>query len=221
MIWFSFYVARFIRFGVVVLLLVHFGCATSSGLKQEQAVVISSSEYQNAFSAATEVLRAEGFTPALRDPRQGVIETEPRIAGSLFEPWYNHRTSFSQTVENTLALQREWIRVEFAPVDEKAGESEGNGEPDLLAVHRTIRDLTRTTGDLQLRVFVFLDRAHQPGLRRSPWTRTKTTRMLIYPHTEEGEATRPLPALTWTPLSRDPAAEGRLRELLGRRMGDV
>ena len=67
-------------------------------------------------------------------------------------------------------------------------------------------DLSRHTGSLELRVWVYVERAHSPGLRRSTWTRAKTTRTrIILP--EEAQA---LPAHFWTPVHRDEAFERRL-----------
>jgi hypothetical protein len=54
---------------------------------------------------------------------------------------------------------------------------------------------------------VFVERAHNPGVRRSTWTRKATTETaLVVPEGERG-----IPAgMQWTPITRDPAYERRL-----------
>jgi len=129
--------------------------------------------------------------PALRDRRSGVIETEAQIAGSVLEPWRTDNASAAQAVENTVAFQRRRARFEFTPA--------GFQEPP--------RDLTKVPDDLELRVWVFVERASTPGLRRSTWTRSKTTTtQLVAPEGDTG----PAPTTSWTPVTRDVAYERRL-----------
>ena len=153
----------------------------------------------------------------MRDRRSGIIETEHRIAGSVLEPWRTDNSSDSQASENTLNFQRRKVRFEFKPVgfhqtvDSKDGDLTG---PDLLN-NEPPADLTASTSDLELRVWVFIERAHATGVRRSTWTRTKTTvTRVIDPDTNE-----PLPANTWIAVRRDTDYERRLMGMVADLLG--
>ena len=80
------------------------GCAPGS--EGPELLVIPSSSYARAFDAADAVVREESMSPALRDRRGGVIETEPRIEGSVLEPWRDDNATAEQAWENTFAFQR-------------------------------------------------------------------------------------------------------------------
>jgi len=183
------------------------GCNARPG---PQMLTIAPDQYDQAFAAAVEVARRDGLQAAFQDRRAGVIETEPRRAASMFEPWRTDNATTDQAVENTLGLQRRRARFEFVPVGfQDVGPPPGSppAGPDLLGIDAPTVDLTQTDQPLELRVWVFTERAHTPGMRRSSWTRRKTTRsILVYPENEAG-----LPSgQFWTPLSRDEAYEQRL-----------
>ena len=191
------------------------GCATSQG---PAFLAIQAEAYSDAFDAAVEAAAVVGLTPTVRDRRSGVIETEPRIAGSVLEPWRTDNASFAQAIENTISFQRrrarfEFTRAGFRPREAAEGSLTG---PDLFATQETGVDLSRHTGPLELRVWVYVERAYSPGLRRSTWTRAKTTRTRIIP-AEDEEA---LPALYWTPVRRDEAYERRLLAAVERALGE-
>lgn len=183
------------------------GCAPSEG---PQGLTISAPQYQAAFDAAVEAAREQGMPAVLRDRRSGVIETDARFAGSLLEPWRSDNASFDQAVENTLAFQRRRARFEFAPAgfqDSSPPSDEALPGPNLAGGGQPSLDLTQLQGDLELRVWVYIERATTLGLRRSTWTRSKTTSaILVAPEgqTKQGGATY------WTPVSRDLAYERRL-----------
>ncbi len=192
---------------LVVLLLcgLHSGCTTSQG---PDFLSIDSQTYSDAFDAAVEAARVAGLPPIVRDRRSGLIETEPRIAGSVLEPWRNDNASFTQTIENTITFQRRRARFEFAPVifqPDQPADAPLTG-PDLFGTQDAEVDLTRHTGPLELRVWVYVERSYTPGLRRSTWTRAKTTRTRIVPAEDDGT----LPSRYWTPVHRDEAFERRL-----------
>ena len=192
---------------LVVLLLcgLHGGCATSQG---PDVLSIDSDSYSDAFDAAVEAVRVAGLPPTVRDRRSGLIETEPRFAGSVIEPWRNDNASFTQSIENTITFQRRRARFEFAPVlfqPDQPADAPLTG-PDLLGTQDAEVDLSRYIGALELRVWVYVERSYTPGLRRSTWTRAKTTRTRIVP----AEDTEAPPAQFWTPVHRDEAFERRL-----------
>ena len=181
------------------------GCATSQG---PAFLTIQAGAYAEAFDAAVEAAAVAGLTPTVRDRRNGVIETEPRIAGSFLEPWRTDNASFAQAMENTITFQRRRARFEFTPAGfrpREPAEASLTG-PDLFAQHEAEVDLSRFAGPLELRVWVYVERAYSPGLRRSTWTRARTTRTRIVP-AEDEEA---LPSRYWTPVHRDEAYERRL-----------
>lgn len=181
------------------------GCATSHG---PAFLTIQAGAYAEAFDAAVEAAAVAGLTPTVRDRRNGVIETEPRIAGSFLEPWRTDNASFAQAMENTITFQRRRARFEFTPAGfrpREPAEAPLTG-PDLFAQHEAEVDLSRLAGPLELRVWVYVERAYSPGLRRSTWTRARTTRTRIVP-AEDEEA---LPSRYWTPVHRDQAYERRL-----------
>ena len=192
---------------LVVLLLcgLHGGCATTQG---PDFLSIDSESYSDAFDAAVEAATVAGLSPIVRDRRSGLIETEPRIAGSVLEPWRTDNASFAQAIENTITFQRRRARFEFTPVvfqPEQPADAPLTG-PDLFATQDVEVDLSEHTGPLELRVWVYVERAYTPGLRRSTWTRAKTTRTRIVPV----EDTESIPGQYWTPVHRDEAFERRL-----------
>lgn len=183
------------------------GCASSTG---PAYLTIGPDQYQMAFDAAVEAARTAGLDAVLRDRRSGIIETSPTDAGSALEPWKGDNASLEQGLENTLAHQRRRARFEFVPAGFRYSQTtadQGLSGPDLLVTEHAATDLTRLDGDLELRVWVFVERAHLLGLRRGTWSRALTTRTVIIDPDSDGRA---LPARYWTPVARDTAFERRL-----------
>lgn len=179
------------------------GCASQQG---PESLLIPASRYESAFDAATEVARAEGMPAALRDRRSGIIETVAQPAGSLLEPWRNDNASLSQATENTLAYQRRRARFEFVQRNPSSVQTSNESASNEFSVPSS-EDLTQAQSDLELRVWVYVERASAPGLRRSTWTRRNTTRTrLIAPEGDTG----PTPSTSWTAVARDAAYERRL-----------
>ncbi len=210
------------------------GCAPAKG---PEVLTVSAAEYQQAFDTALDVSRREGMPAALRDRRGGVIETDPRIAGSVIEPWRTDNASFGQAVENTVNFQRRRARFEFARVGFNPQQQPPPTQPqstppqstqpqsiqppatqpiaDVVGTNQPEIDLTNDPGPFELRVWVYVERAHTFGVRRSTWSRSKTSvSHIIVP---EGEA--PVPAgAVWTPVERDEAYERRLLAMIQDRL---
>ena len=201
------------------------GCAPAGG---PSYLTIGADAYDAAFDAAAHAAREAGMAPALLDRRHGTIDTQPVAAASIIEPWRGGNASLGQAVENTIAFQRRRAHFEFTPVDQDgvgqlselpdaraAQRAAPPAGPDLLGIRTPHRDLTEYDGALELHVTVTLERAHMPGLRRSTWSRSRTTRTAII--TSSG----PQPAVFWEPVARDTAFERRLlyavRETLAQR----
>jgi len=183
------------------------GCSATPG---PNMLTISPGQYDQAFDAAIEIARQDGLLAAVQDRRAGTIETEPRRAASFFEPWRSDNASSDQALENTLGLQRRTARFEFVPVGYQESALRDDGAltgPDVVNLDGPLRDLTQTIRPLELRVWVYIERAHTAGMRRSTWTRRKTSRSeLTIPENEGG-----LPnGQFWTPFSRDELYEQRL-----------
>lgn len=174
-------------------------------------MTIHANDYAATFDAAVESARRHGLPAALRDRRGGVIDTQTRMAGSILEPWRSDNESLDQAFENTVSYQRRRARFEFAPAGfnpSVADESRPLTGPDVVNAQETPVDLTAAEGDLELRVWVYLERATIPGQRRSTWTRSKTTQAtLAYP---EGMDDRKNTQVIWTPVARDSDYERRL-----------
>jgi hypothetical protein len=187
------------------------GCVSNS--EGPELLTVSPAEYSKAFDAAVEAARRQGLTAVLRDRRGGIIETNPRVAGSVLEPWRTDNASLDQATENTIAYQRRRARFEFAPAgfappDDVAASQPLMG-PDMVNAQQPPVDLTRAEGELELRVWVYIERGYIPGLRRSLWTRSKTTQAdLVYPEGMTKE--RKGMTVMWEPFARDPEYERRL-----------
>lgn len=205
-----------LRVMAVVVLLGGCGCASSGG---PQVITVSSAQYAQAFDAAVEAARRAGMPAAFRDRRAGVIDSEAHIAGSIIEPWRTDNASLKQAVENTIGFQRRRARFEFAPAEftNVQGQDEWPAEHPQAAVNRAAdlstplhsrqpaRDLTAHQGDLEIRVWVFVERANAPGFRRGTWTRRTASRAGLITSQPQDPAT-----ISWTPVARDTAYEQRL-----------
>lgn len=190
------------------------GCGSSPDL---ELLVIQPSQYEAAFRAALEAADDERLTPVVRDVRSGVIETEPTIAPTLLEPWRTEPTGLDQRTANTIAMRRRFARFEFTPAGSSGradrpplSEAPADGA-DPLGLDDPLPDLTEAQGPIELRVWVFLERANRPGLRRDTWTRQSTTQAVMYqPGADADFDNEPLPRLFWTPATRDPVMEAHL-----------
>jgi len=167
---------------VVSLTFTTMGCRGSSPGPQQ--LVIEPGQYEQAFDASVEVARQQGMFGGLRDRRTGVIETMPAQAPNIMEPWHTYREPTGRVMENTFSLQRRRARFEFSPSQPSAD------------------DLSVVDGPLELRVLVYVERSHRPGVRRSTWTRRATTWSTII---EDGPVGR-----NWVPIGRDVDMERRL-----------
>ncbi len=190
------------------------GCAGSSG---PEVLDIPGDRYEQAFDTAVSVVRSHGMQPVVRDRREGVIETDSVIAGTVLEPWYGNAADLSQGIENTLSQYRMKARFEFLPRGflESSGTGVGTG-PDLLGVSMPLRDLANGSEPLELRVWVYRERKHTVGQRRSTWTRSAKSRAN---HVAGDPTWEETPGSFWTPVSRDEAAERRFLAEIARDLG--
>lgn len=188
------------------------GCAAPA---TEDRLVVSPARYGDAFEIATDVVRDLGLPAELQSQRLGVIETESITAPSIFELWAVDGSSLSRRWQATLSHERRRARIEFAPDGQPPpAPADRLTGPDVLGLHEDRTSLLQTTGDIRVEVWVFVERAHQPGIRRSTWSRRLTTRSIVIPPGAE----EPLPATFWTPVARDREMEQRIMAEIGRRL---
>lgn len=198
------------------LLLACVGCHSNAG---PDVLTVSSTSYPKAFDAAVEAATYWGMPARMRDRRHGVIETEPAIASSIFEPWRNDNPTFSDAMENTLGMHRRTVRFEFTPVGFEESVLRAPKVltgPDMVALGSADLDLTQYQGDLELRAWVFLERAGQPGFQRNAWTRRRSD---VVVSDDPGRETQT--GIIWTPVHRDEAFERRLLATVNRELRDT
>jgi hypothetical protein len=196
---------KFILFTIVFTFCV--GC--SSRVIGPDVIVLDSQSYTAAFDAAVNAANTDGMTPILLDRRGGIITTNPVVAGSFLEPWKPKPSSARQGLENTLAQQRRTARFEFVPVLSmivKDNQTDKLVGPNFLS--STGLDLTTYQGELELRVWVYVDRKYTQGIRRNTWSLRQETRTKVFPTEKPWEQ---VAGSFWTPISRDVARE---RDLL-------
>jgi len=197
------------------LLLACVGCHSNAG---PDVLTVSSTSYPKAFDAAVEAATYWGMPARMRDRRNGVIETEPAIASSIFEPWRNDNPTFPDAMENTLGMHRRTVRFEFTPVgfeESVLRAPEVLTGPDMVALGSADLDLTQYQGDLELRAWVFLERAGQPGFQRNAWTRRRSD---VVVSDDPGRETQT--GTIWTPVHRDEAFERRLLATVSQELSD-
>ena len=187
-------------------------CAKPTG---PTVLTIPSSGYDDAFDAAVEAARKQGLNAALRDRRAGIIETESRFAGSLLEPWRTDNSGWNQSVENTLNFQRRRARFEFVPAGTqplvaRSGPTDLPG-PNVITGDAERQDLTSFNGNLELRVWVYMERGYHRGVKRNTWSNSANTNYKIIQPPDQP----PVPSgTTWTPISRDEDYERRLLSMI-------
>lgn len=189
-----------------------YGCASSS----PDMLEIDAKQYDRAFAAAQEASREEGMPPLLADRAGGVIESRPRLAGSVMEPWRVDHSSIDQLAASTLHKQRRRVRFEFLPLEFTSADSTGGDELVGAPLPGSAEDLVRTTdlsdfdGPIEIRVWVWIEREQRSGLRRSTWTRVGRTYARNPLETIPPDDGTTRSRGVWTPVERDVAMERRL-----------
>jgi len=180
-------------------------------------------EYDRVFDAALEAARQAGLQPVVADRELGVIETGPRTAGSILEPWRTDNDGLGDTMASTVNLQRRRARFEFVPEGFAAPEPRSDQPSRGPAIAGSDRaqdrfDLVTFTGRSEVRAWVFVDRAFKPYQSFGRWTLGET-RYASNP-ADKRSPDDPATAINteWTPIGRDVPYEDRLmrrlRELL-------
>ncbi len=178
-------------------------------------LTIDAGSYPEAFRAAHATLTDSGFKPELEDRDGGLIESRPVNGGSILEPWAWADGEVGNGLTDTLAWQRRVARFEFVPLAFRTSDAKSIDLPDLPGVS-VPADLARHDGPIEVRVWVFVERAFTPDLRRSDWT-YQLTSVATNPERTGKSETGGDPS-RWTPVGRDPALEARLRDRLSARL---
>jgi hypothetical protein len=178
---------------------------------------IDRSEYVRAFDAAIAMTDDLGMPAEVEDRDGGILETRPRVSGSLIEPWNWANGSVGDATDATVAFLRRRVRIEFFPEGFRASLP---GEGDALKGVRTpgsvppdangAIDMRRYNGPIEVRVSVFIERAFTPGLQRSTWTLSQSS---FYADALKARRIGPATAYDrsiWTPIERDREMERRL-----------
>ncbi len=197
---------------LLLLLCCALGACQSTG---PGSLEIPADQYDVAFDAAREATREVGMPALMADRTGGVIESRPRLAGSVLEPW-RIDNSGSQWLTSTLHKQRRRVRFEFLPVDfspvDPTGTEElvgpplpGSGEEILRSV-----DLDAFDGPIEVRVWVWIEREQRAELRRSTWTRVGRSYAQDPAQRESRDDGTTRSQGTWSPVERDTAMERRL-----------
>lgn len=193
------------------------GCSTSPDAPPEPParLEIAAGDYETAFDAALNALRADGMPAVIGDRRSGIIESEAKAAPSMLEPWVQDGATLEDRWASTLAYHRRRAEIVFIAAGAPIPAERLPGEPALLGEPEAIADLSAWEGDVEAIVRVYLERRNEVGLRRFTWTRKATTRTRVVPPS----GSPALAASAWTPISRDPDFERRLRDAIESQLG--
>ena len=205
------------RLAPAVLAIPVLGCAACSTQPGPSTLAFGRADYDRAFEAALEAARADGLDPVVADRALGVIETDARSAGSLLEPWRTDNAGLQDGVAHTVNFERRRARFEFvpesfaAPVPAQGDRSEGPALPGSDRAERRF-DLTKWDGTIELRTWVYVDRAFRPNQQIGRWTLGQTRYA-----TDPGDVPEPEDESTrapteWTPIGRDEPYERRLMQ---------
>ncbi|MCK4871963.1 MAG: hypothetical protein KAS72_04480 [Phycisphaerales bacterium] len=162
--------------------------------------------YEQISAAVIEAMRAEGFQVDRNDPRLGVFTSKPKTSPTLLEFFKLDNSNLAQTWESTVNQQRRRVRVTVEPADlPETPDAETLAAMTQVTVNPLPPTFEQPEGLLDLRVTVFVDRAHKPL-----WRVETTTRRLSTHARDPALEDRHMQPIYWEPISRDPLMERRL-----------
>ncbi len=200
------------------------GCGGGVASTPGATLGLTGLEYEVCFEEVIQIASDSGMPALVRDRVGGLVETSPRLCGSIFEPWRQDNADFNQTLENTVALQRRRARFEFVPASFVAppisDPSVLGGAPLPGSTGDDLFDMRSYDGPLELRVWVYIERAFTPGLRSGTWSRSQLSFSSdpLAPDRLTLESGATVDLSRWTPLRRDTAYERRLVEMIRTRL---
>jgi hypothetical protein len=179
--------------------------------EQQDALRLDRGDYNRAFQACIEAGREQDMPPALADRGNGIIETEPRLVGSLLEPWRTDSSGIDQTLQATMQMERRRVRFIFVPEGFEPQAIDGQSDFQGAAAPGSPQDLARFDletheGPIELRTRVFIERGFRPGIRQNTWSGTLRT-MTTEPQPKRRDDGTTRTPTQWTPIGRDEVAE--------------
>lgn len=213
--------------GLIALMSVVMGCDSGGKSSPGSSLTLGGMQYDTCFDEIIRIASDSGMPAVIRDRSGGLVETSPRLCGSILEPWRQDNADFNQTLENTVALQRRRARFEFVPAGfvtpPLVDSSALDGAPLPGSIDDALFDMRTYDGPLELRVWVYIERAFTPGLRNGTWSRSQLTFSSdpLAPETLTLESGATVDLSRWTPLRRDTAYEQRLIGLIRTRLSTV
>ena len=183
------------------------GCASEP--KGPTFVAVERSRYEATFDAVCAVAREEGLVPEVLDRRAGGIDTAPKHAGSLIEPWAWKDLTASEVVEGTFGFERRRAHFEFVEVGFRPSAPEGTAplagpvRPGSERGQGT--DIASSEAGLELRVSVSVERQFRPGYQGPAYTRSLGS--FSKDVTTPDDPLAPRDRSNWTAIARDERLE--------------
>ncbi|RLS46411.1 MAG: hypothetical protein DWH86_02930 [Planctomycetota bacterium] len=172
-------------------------------------------DYERVFDAVVETARVYRYRPVIADRELGIIETDARASGSLLEPWRSDNDGLQDMMAHTVNFERRRVRFEFVPESFDSPTPGADARAEGAAIAGSTRaeqrfDLLSTKDTIEMRVWVYVDRAFRPNQQIGRWTsgETHVSTDPTMTQTLEDESTR-IPT-EWTPIGRDVPYEQRL-----------
>ena len=178
-------------------------------------LAMTHADYGRVFDAALEAARAEGLEPVVVDRELGVIETLPRTAGSVVEPWRTDNAGFDDMVAHSVNFERRRARFEFVPdtfaMDPPDLGVRSDGPPVAGSNRAQARfDLVHHDGAIEMRAWVYVDRGFVANRRIGHWTLGEANVATDPTKAQTPEDTSTRIPTEWTPIGRDVPYEQRL-----------
>lgn len=190
------------------------GCRTTGPSPAADSLVrVSAGSFDAGFAAATEVLAEHGLHAEVVDRDAGIIESGAVESIGWFAPW-DLESDSSLEAEATGSTLRRRARVTFTPAA-FADVGGGDAGADILGLRSDPAPSASDTGPLELRVAVFVERAHRPGRFVDTWSRRLANQARVG-RTDRSGAFEP--TVAWWPVARDAGLERRLLESIASRL---
>lgn len=186
-------------------------------------LAMTHADYGRVFDAALEAAREQGLEPVVVDRELGVIETQPRTAGSVVEPWRTDNAGFDDMLAHSVNFERRRARFEFVPdtfaMEPPRMDTRSDGPPVAGSDRAQGRfDLLHHDGSIEMRTWVYVDRGFVANRRIGHWTLGEATVATDPTKAQAPEDQSTRTPTEWTPIGRDVPYEQRLmrriRELL-------